>query len=541
MEFNIDEGEGVILMRYITKIILENGNTNQTFELHFKPGTNIIVGPKGGGKSTLLVLLYLAHKNAKNLSDSKLSKAIWDTLKHYDIRFKSLHYSDKTIIDANTLSTAISNNEEFVTQSDSIKTKINESEEIEKDKTDFINNLVAEQAKPLIRLLDSYYGSFDEFYTIRTKRINWKIIEIYEAKKSNYLVELKKAFQNDSPRTESQTISDTLKSIALLQVYRRINSINSRVLPYIKLIDDPINIHKEDLFEIIRKASIIKSMEACVNLISLEVDKDTSSATKIKNFEYDSKVFLEELAKTLAKNSAAFFNLVSKETTIHLNNRRKSTYDIDIAIDDSIVIEQNEAKMFEIFTESLYKNKKDNTKWVEWIKASIENSTPRKKIVKPVDAIQKMLFEKISEKILLLADGKQDYNKMSLGQRTSYGLKYKISNNQTSFIFLDQPEDNIDSYTISSTLIPLLNEKKASLNQQSFIVTHNSNFGILTDPKSITSCDLSDFEMPYTQIFDPSKEVISKEIEIADSPLAHYLEGGKKALSDRYHILIKEE
>lgn len=527
-------------MKYIKKIVLRNDNTMKDLELEFKEGTNIIVGPKGGGKSTLLVLLYLAHKNAKNLLDEKLSKATWQALKAFSISFKSLHYSDGTMVTQNTLSAAISSNEEFVTQSDEIKTRINESEKIEKDKKQFIEALVVEQAKSLITTLGDYYQSFDEFYSVRTKRVDWKVIEKYENKKSNYYVDLKKLFQKLSDVRSTLNVSNTLKSIALLELYKKINNGDERISQYLQYIDALLSIHQRDLENHIHTLAIKKGFESNANLLAKEVEKDTSIATKVSAFESDANRFVEELAKTLAKNSAAFYYLVSSNTTIKLKGSRKSNYDIVIAIDDTIEIEQNESEIFEIFTKSLYKNKKDNTKWVEWIKASIDSSSARKKIVEPKDEIYTLLSKKIEEKIQLLIDGNKDYNKMSLGQKTSFGLKYKIQNNQTNFVFLDQPEDNIDSFTITSTLIPLLMKKRNDVQQQAFIVTHNSNFGILTNPMSITSCNLSDSETPYSQIFDPTIEVITKEIELADSPLAHYLEGGKKALKDRYDILIKE-
>jgi ABC-type lipoprotein export system ATPase subunit len=52
-------------MNYIKKLSILNESTNQYINLQFKEGTNIIIGPKGGGKSTLLSLIYALHTKTK--------------------------------------------------------------------------------------------------------------------------------------------------------------------------------------------------------------------------------------------------------------------------------------------------------------------------------------------------------------------------------------------------------------------------------------------------------------------------------------------
>lgn len=529
-------------MSYINKLILYNNYTNEDIILKFKEGTNIIVGPKGGGKSTLLVLLFMAHKGSKNLKNSKLSRATWDILKHFNLEFKSLHYSDNTVIDNNSLSTALSENLEFVTQSDDIKTKINETEEIEKDKQIFIENLVNNQAKPIITVLEEYFNSFKEIYDIRTRRIDWKILQDFEKKPINYYVELKNTIIEKTVFHTKINIENVIMSISLLELYIELNKNDNKLNEYIKYLYKLLEIHHYDLNEYVKVKALNRAKDAILNVIDREIQKDKRSETKISKFESDAKLFINDMAKSIAKNAASFYNLVSTSTEIYLKDVQNSHYGLKIMIDDYIEIEQNEEHIFNILSQVLYKTSKNPSDWTMWINTSIDKDKAIKsENISTQESVYNMLKQKAEEKIILLADEKDDYNKMSLGQKTSFGLRYKISSNNTNYLFLDQPEDNIDSYTIFDNLIPLILDKQVNLNQQSFIVTHNPNFGVLTNPKSITSCDLTHKTEPYTQLFDPTIEVTTREIKKADSPLAHYLEGGKKALKNRYNILIKEK
>lgn len=126
---------------------------------------------------------------------------------------------------------------------------------------------------------------------------------------------------------------------------------------------------------------------------------------------------------------------------------------------------------------------------------------------------------------------------MSLGTRTSYGIKQKINKFKEPILFLDQPEDNLDNYTIFNELIKVFNH-----NKQFFMVTHNSNFGTLTDPKTITTCSLNKNESykSYIQETNILEEIfIPSEQNIKDSPVRHYLEGGNDSLYKRYQKLKK--
>lgn len=529
-------------MSTIKSLTLFNTHTNKNITLEFKEGTNIIVGPKGGGKSTLLVLLYMAYKKSNNMTNRRLALITWEILNKHGFLFKELRYSDNSSVKFEELTTAASANNEFVTQSDDIKTKINEADEIEKDKENFIKNLIVSQAKPFVNILNDYFDSFKEIAEIRTKHIDWRVLKEYQKKPKNYYVELKNTLIKQVEFKSNVNINKTLKSIALIESYVSLNERDERIIPYLKTLKELLNIHDGDLSNYMRTEALKKAKEKVVLLIDKEIKKDQSNETKIKQFESESKLFFTDIAKAIAVNASTFYNMVSTNTIIHLKARMPSQYGLEIVIDDEIEIVPNEEKIFDILKSILFTTKRDSTEWTSWLKTSIQSNRPiKKENFSTAEEVTKMLKEKTEEKIMLMVDGKEDYNKMSLGQKTSFGLSYKIQTNDNDVLFLDQPEDNIDSYTIFNGLIPLIMDKQTRINQQNFIVTHNPNFGVLTNPKTITTCDLTNKENPYLQMFDPTKEVTTKEIKKADSPLAHYLEGGKGALSERYDILIKEK
>lgn len=50
--------------KYIKQLVLSNSSSEHI--LQFLPGVNVIIGTKGGGKSTLLKILYGLHANYSN-------------------------------------------------------------------------------------------------------------------------------------------------------------------------------------------------------------------------------------------------------------------------------------------------------------------------------------------------------------------------------------------------------------------------------------------------------------------------------------------
>jgi ABC-type lipoprotein export system ATPase subunit len=77
----------------------------------------------------------------------------------------------------------------------------------------------------------------------------------------------------------------------------------------------------------------------------------------------------------------------------------------------------------------------------------------------------------------------RDFSNLSLGQQQSILLALVLSSKSNHPLIIDQPEDNLDSEFISSTLVPVL--RRAKERRQIIIVTHNANIAILSDAEQI--------------------------------------------------------
>ncbi|HEY4085423.1 MAG TPA: ABC transporter ATP-binding protein, partial [Bryobacteraceae bacterium] len=77
----------------------------------------------------------------------------------------------------------------------------------------------------------------------------------------------------------------------------------------------------------------------------------------------------------------------------------------------------------------------------------------------------------------------REFMQLSLGQQQSVLLALMLSSDRTSPLLIDQPEDNLDSEFIYSTLVPVL--RRAKERRQIIIVTHNANIALLSDAEQI--------------------------------------------------------
>jgi ABC-type Mn2+/Zn2+ transport system ATPase subunit len=77
----------------------------------------------------------------------------------------------------------------------------------------------------------------------------------------------------------------------------------------------------------------------------------------------------------------------------------------------------------------------------------------------------------------------REFTQLSLGQQQSVLLALMLSSDRTQPLLIDQPEDNLDSEFIYSTLVPVL--RRAKERRQIIIVTHNANIAVLSDAEQI--------------------------------------------------------
>ena len=145
-----------------------------------------------------------------------------------------------------------------------------------------------------------------------------------------------------------------------------------------------------------------------------------------------------------------------------------------------------------------------------------------------IDKLYKILANKIKDTVVVYANGVV-YDNLSLGQKSIYGIKYKFINSKDEILFLDQPEDNLDNNTIAVNILDMINSKQ----QQVFIVTHNANIGILTNPSKIIVADLNNSSNQYYE-----GKIVRDEN--GDTEISKYLEGGFSFLESRYKIVKGE-
>lgn len=77
----------------------------------------------------------------------------------------------------------------------------------------------------------------------------------------------------------------------------------------------------------------------------------------------------------------------------------------------------------------------------------------------------------------------REFTQLSLGQQQSVLLALMLSSDRTAPLLIDQPEDNLDSEFIYSTLVPVL--RRAKERRQIIVVTHNANIALLSDAEQI--------------------------------------------------------
>ncbi|MVN77712.1 AAA family ATPase [Hymenobacter sp. HMF4947] len=134
---------------------------------------------------------------------------------------------------------------------------------------------------------------------------------------------------------------------------------------------------------------------------------------------------------------------------------------------------------------------------------------------------------------LMLAD--KDISQLSPGEKGALLLIFYLTLDKADTpLLIDQPEENLDNQSVYEILVPFI--KKAKLNRQIIIVTHNPNIAVVCDSEQVISTSIDKF--------DGNKvEIISGAIEnsVINGRIVKVLEGTMPAFamrSNKYSSIV---
>lgn len=536
----------------IKQIILKNNNKfiNNEIVIDFDPHINVIIGPKGGGKSTLFFLLA-------GLKNQTMYDIVKNAFKEYGFEFVRASTFGGDIIKANNLSlkkikssakSDFDERNDVIYQDDSIKKELINSDSIKKDKITYIEKQIA-KAKQFSLFVDDLkllHSEMEDLYRRndpKNEKINWSMLfEIQNLKSSKELDIILNINYNKNetiPKIKNE-LNEWLKTIEeienfniSLEVKRKIKSLNLiRDEVFEKSVDEQISKNiKENkiIIDLINKRinilkrykKIIDSFASAYDNTKEKIKAENNKITPIQYFVNQSKNHFSKMGKLLKSIIDKFEKIRTfDENFIIENDQEQENNKMMFEIPNEIKFSEEE--IIKVLNNVFYKGDSlsDTRKWLEKL---LEKGVKEFNEMKIKNSFASILAEKTK----VLVDGK-DYETLSLGQKSIYGLKYKFNKSKNDNLFMDQPEDNLDNNTIATEVLPLINKKEKQL----FIVTHNANIGILSNPERIIVCDLNNKEQPYKSI--NFKNEINNES-------ANFLEGGKQYLEERFNKIMKGE
>lgn len=540
----------------IKEIIFKNTKdfSAKSISLSLAPNVNVIIGPKGGGKSTLFDLIA-------GLKNNYISENVIKALESYHLKFeKAIKYSNEEILFSQLSKKKkkekeedYNNRNDVIYQDDKIKKDLTSTKEIEDQKFTYAKKQIeiSEDVNKLILEIRNLYLSMNkvnDYFKNELVNINWtNTFKMKDLVNNNQLdlitkldykpINLSKLIEEELKEYQNFFIANEeyenkIKKLKLLDKTKIINdqnfaiSINEMIEKIIKDNKDLINLIKQRELFLKRINMFSNSFYKAYRKTIEKIKTENYASGGLKSYEIQAKNYFKNLAHDLFNVIKYFENLNAQETILNIENDSNQKSVLYYQIPQNLVLDdETKIEILKTVFHSPGNSKEDVTKW---LKSLTEKGIKDFK----EETIKNCLAREIKNEVKVLVDfgnEKKEYEALSLGQKSIYGLKYKFNKSINEDLYLDQPEDNLDNHTIAEEILPMLNQKD---NNQVIIVTHNANIGILSNPQRVIIADLNNYSEPYK---------ITEIEEVINENSAHYLEGGKEYLKQRYCKIVNQK
>lgn len=521
---------------------LENINSGQQIQLDFKKH-NVLIGQKGGGKSTLLNIIYQLIKT------NKVAKQDEELLNHY--RWKLLNYQwdhksqpELVIINKKVKKEWLKtlNDTNYIIQSDARKQQI--SQKIEKQANEQINQIATQlvQKDPklgnLINHLNQIAISWNDLRVLKDKLVALDlslIRSVGDEINQDQLTKMIQKLVNDN-WTKASKSETTLVD--------KMTKISTQLEP----LDQSKWIDVSDLNEQLKALKL--NLEQSKTTIKT---KDQIYLDLLKRFRDFNKRFYQQLNQNSAnrnfaansidlitKWSANYFKLkqlihqfISGYNTIalnldHISQDQTNEFQIHFSNNANTINFDIDRELKSEWLKTIFSviptNQSDAIKWITKNLGSDLKSDWQEHFVNGLEKAIKPLLN-----IAIFYDGKWiNHNALSGGQKTTYGLKWLLKNRDFELpLLIDQPEEDFDAKTMSTYLSQQLFGK--DVQNQSFVVSHMGPLvGDFISELNFIHCDLNNQEQPY-QIINEQDQV-KMILEGSDQNFSNrinYYQGGK--------------
>lgn len=538
----------------------KNNEIVENVELFFNPGLNGIIGSRGSGKTMLGNVL--GHSNLSNYSDFLDTNSIQYKLKDSDYskevpKCKYLHQNTllKIYEDGNYMEL------DFI--EDYYKKILKEKENEIKMNIIKIKTILAEEKELITSSINEYAQvCSSDFLANKPKgEIVLQNIEQFNLPNNNQEMLTIKANINDID-DDLKKINNKIDSISFTKKYPESEELFSIISSYKKDINDIVtNIieRKKQFAEVIEKynsSSLQKRNSYIVSLTDIIADINTKENNQIKIYEEKltnlmtyykgiykiNKIIVNNKQKIDKLYSDLFENNISKN--IKMENGEEIVVTTNIAKEkeyDEILSEQ--FKKFNSFNELITKIIICSSD-INEVKA-LFNGTKYKNITNINQYIDKLykniqeFFDSFLDIKLKIAYKGKDLSKYSPGKRSEILLEIflqgsSIDNEEYKYIILDQPEDNLDTNTITEKLVNKI--RKLKINKQLFIISHSASIIVNGDSDLVVYSEEKDNNISYQ-----SGRINNKIIR---NHIVDVLDGGEKNLKmrlNKYDFNYEEE